>query len=145
MYEKCGVNLIMKVETIECPKFGAEGNIEAVIVTPTGERINTNLRADDPDSFGKALFESAYRGDFGPVAEYSQSDRFKDNIRKNAIVQQSLIDSASAICKIFSEEKDLGIISDIDLAKYKEWVKYRKALREVDITLSDTKWPDKPS
>lgn len=51
---------------------------------------------------------------------------------------------ADNVIRLLSDERDAGIISDDDLTRWEAWVKYRKALRELDVTATDIKWPAKP-
>lgn len=58
--------------------------------------------------------------------------------------KQRLIKEASSKIQVLSDERDAGIISDDDLNRWKAWIVYRKALRELDVTADGIEWPDKP-
>lgn len=69
---------------------------------------------------------------------------FKDN-GKVATKEIALRASeANEIISVLSSERDAGIISDDDLNRWKAWIVYRKALRELDVTADEIEWPDKP-
>lgn len=51
---------------------------------------------------------------------------------------------ADKVIAVLSSERDAEIISDDDLARWKAWVAYRKALRELDVAATNIEWPAKP-
>lgn len=59
--------------------------------------------------------------------------------------KQNLLAAAHSTISIWQTELQLGIISDADEAKLKEWMLYIKAVKAVDASnASDTQWPMQP-
>lgn len=72
---------------------------------------------------------STARQDNSPGAEFELRDRMAQ---------------ADAVIRPLSDERDAGIISDCDLSRWKAWIVYRKALRELDVSKDEVSWPAKP-
>lgn len=73
-----------------------------------------------------------------------KNGELKKTAKLNAMILAKEEQEANSIIKVLSDERDAEIISDDDLARWKAWVKYRKALRETDMSHEDVEWPDKP-
>ena len=94
------------------------------------------------------LFERAKAGEYGEL-DMSRFKTEEQQRKERAIAENDdklsyLTNEANAICQPLAEEKDLGIISDEDLARYKAWAVYRQKLRKVDLNAEDVIWPEKP-
>lgn len=83
-------------------------------------------------------------GKFGAVSPYTEEMRINDLRVRHETQRIALTSEANEICQPLAEEKDLDIISDEDLVKYKAWVVYRQKLRKVDVTVENPEWPAKP-
>lgn len=67
------------------------------------------------------------------------------DITSNEDRRDGLISEADGVIRPLADERDAEVISDSDLKRWKAWVKYRKALRELDVeSVPDVKWPTKP-
>lgn len=129
------------------PKYNADGSINAGVEWGfLGDGVAHPFTASPNDvaDHGRQLFEDLKAGVYGDVAPYTDKDAARDKQAAAEYEQSQLIDEASEIIRPLSDERDAGIISDDDLARWKAWVVYRKALRDLDVTAIDIKWPAKP-
>lgn len=152
--------MIVQTRTFEEEVTSAPQIVAATNIRRTAQGISAEvLFADDaPDSTpygyhftpGDCVARSVrgYRdldsGKLGSVMEYTEEQRLEDTMAHNSGVLNALTDTANAVCQPLAEEKDLGIISDEDLARYKAWAVYRQKLRKVDTSVESPAWPDKP-
>ena len=100
--------------------------------------------SDDPNQDGRDTYELLVAGMICKVEEISDEDAAMYRAQENMSIVQELTSEAGVIIRNLSDERDAGIISDDDLERWKAWVAYRKALREIDATAPDIQWPDKP-
>ena len=66
------------------------------------------------------------------------------DITSNKNRRAGLLSDADSVIRPLSDERDAGIISDDDFDRWKAWVVYRKALRELDVSKDDVVWPAMP-
>lgn len=121
--------------TITCQIFLTEDQEEAWSVTAS---------ATDSAEHSVKLFYELEAGKWGAVAEYTENDARHDRVVQNIQLQNTLIADADSIIGPLSDERDAEIISDADLKRWKAWVVYRKALREIDVSKDKVSWPAKP-
>ena len=143
--------------------INTDRNIATVVGTPRRERggliTATVTFTDDPEgtvatpyAFAKndavdycaRGWDELNTGKWGPIEDYTEERRLQDNKLDNIAVQSDLMQSANDVCQPLAEEKDLGIISDEDLARYKAWAVYRQKLRKVDLSADPVSWPAVP-
>lgn len=135
----------MKLISCKNPKYNSDGTIDCIV------KFNNGLpegpyTADpkDPASHGRKLFNELKSGKYGEVALHTGEDAAREKQCLAANKKSHLINEANETIKLLSDEREAGISSDDDMACWKAWVKYRKALRELDVTSTDIEWPTKP-
>lgn len=140
---------IGKIVRVFDPVAFSDQMIDVSIEIEGGEVIRYTAASFSPYDVGRELFSRANAGEYGDVvrsplyetaAEHkaAEDQEYRDGIR------DSLAREANEICQPLAEEKDLGIISDEDLVRYKAWAVYRQKLRKVDVTVENPEWPAKP-
>ena len=137
---------------IKNPRWAPGKTTITVDVRTVGSSIYMPYTADprgkdfnDPSS--TAIYELAVDGKFGVIADVPKADLdLQEAVRKEKQLYKlrQLEDEANRICQPLTEEKDLGIISDEDFARYKSWAIYRQSLRKVDLSANEPTWPMKP-
>ena len=123
-----------------------------VIVRVAGSKVEMPYTAapwgkDYNDPVSTEIYEMALAGKFGEILPVPQSAIDMQNLVKMEKLKEKLDEltrEANDICQPLSEEKELGIISDEDLEKYKKWAIYRQKLRKLDLNSENIDWPEKP-
>ncbi len=140
---------IGKIVRVFDPVEFSDQMIDVSIEVEGGEVIRFTAASFSPYDVGREIFSRASAGEYGTVvrsplyetaAEHkaAEEQEYRDGIR------DSLVREANDICQPLAEEKDLDIISDEDLARYKAWAVYRQKLRKVDTSVESPAWPNKP-
>lgn len=138
-----------KIVRVFDPVAFSDQTIDVSIEVESGDVIRYTAASFSPYEVSRELFSRASKGEYGDV---SQSQFYETVAERKALdeqeyrtgVRDSLIREANEICQPLAEEKDLGIITDDDLERYKLWAIYRQKLRRVDISVDDPVWPDRP-
>lgn len=138
---------IDKITSITDVKYNREGGIDCKILIPDmhEDYIPFTASPTDTEAHGQKLYELLARGKYGEVEAYSEEDRQKDAVYENRMKQSFLLSEADSIIRVLSEEREAGIITADDLRRWKDWIAYRKKLRELEITTSTIGWPNKPA
>lgn len=132
---------------VKNPKWGHYGDINCEVewnIYSPGQLLPYTASKNDCCEHGRDLFHALERGDYGPVAALTTEDIQEHVTRENEKKRDAMMRDADSVIRPLSDERDAEIISDEDLIKWKAWVKYRKALRETDMSHEDVSWPDKP-
>lgn len=118
--------------------------IRATVKWNDGLVTDFHAAPTDTMEYGRILYEQLDSGAWGVVAPYTEEEKKEAIEQGNKAVLSSLESYASSITRPLAEEKDLGIISDDDLARYKAWAIYRQKLRKTDLSVDKPDWPEKP-
>lgn len=136
---------ILKVQSA---RYLKNGWIDArLVVNDNGTVIEDwpyTATPDDLSQFCRDTFDLLKSERLGPVSKYTDEDATRDATLERNERKSALMLEADRIIRPLSDERDAEIISDNDLKRWKVWVKYRKALRELDISNLEIDWPQKP-
>ena len=99
---------------------------------------------NDVMEYGRQLYRELVEGNYGEVAPYSDASIRQDLLAANKFQLAQLIAEADAIIRPLSEEREAGIASDLDNTQWKNWVVYRKELRNLNTENEQIDWPMKP-
>lgn len=141
---------MMEVLEVKHAKYNGDGTISALVKWSGKDEEDAELHPflaspADVEEHGRVLFEDLVAGKFGAVAKYTTEDERHDKRVANIAELSRLIAEADDVIRPLSDERDAEVISDGDLKRWKAWVKYRKALRELDVeSVADVKWPSQP-
>lgn len=136
----------MNITNISSPKYNEDGSIDIVITTDNvllGEMPFT-ASPNDTELHGRQLYEDLKKGKYGSVQPFSKEEAASKLISANRWTADQYIKLAGEVIRVLSEEKEAGIISDTDFERWKQWISYRKKLRELELTSNDIDWPDQP-
>lgn len=133
----------LKVSNLKCL---ANGDIDCSVIWNAFPNIEMPFTAskNDPEEHGRLLYNEIFLGEYGVIENYSEEDRMNDEINSRLVFRNQAISKSNAIIGVLSEEREAGIISDSDLNIWKEWIKYRKNLREINLELPEIIWPNEP-
>lgn len=133
----------LKVSNLKCL---ANDDIDCSVIWNAFPNIEMPFTAskNDPEEHGRLLYNEIFLGEYGVIENYSEEDRMNDEINSRLVFRNQAISKSNAIIGVLSEEREAGIISDSDLNIWKEWIKYRKNLREINLELPEIIWPNEP-
>lgn len=135
----------MNIIDIKSPRYAINGIIVADIKWEGDNEYHPFAASpDDVMEYGREIYQDLSNGKYGEVAPYSNESVRQDKLTANNMERATLMADADNIIRPLSEERDAGIISEEDEAKWKEWILYRKALRALDLTSDTVSWPEKP-
>lgn len=140
---------MMEVLEVKHAKYNGDGTISAFVRwkgrSEEDEELHPFLASpNDVEEHGRVLFSELVAGRFGAVAPYTAEDARRDKRVANIAEQSRLVAEADDVIRPLSDERDAGIISNVDLSRWRAWIVYRKALREIDLTRDEVAWPAKP-
>ena len=139
----------MKVVHVESAKYDGHGGISVMVQFEeregeVGELLPFSASPYDPEEHGRLLYAALEAGEYGEIKPYTEANRQQDLHVQRTTDCALQIAEADRILSALSDERDADIISDADLARWKRWVKYRKQLRELDLTADVVTWPARP-
>lgn len=135
----------MIIKNIQQPEYNVNGSIDCVVdIIGVGKSLPFTASPDDPEAHGRKLFDDLEAGKYGSIAKCPSDAVKQERVGAAKIKRGVLSDKADLTIRTLSDEKEAEVISDEDLVRWKEWIRYRKALRELDITSDDIQWPSQP-
>lgn len=139
----------MEVQEVKDAKYNGDGTISALVKWKVKDEEDGELHPflaspNDVEEHGRVLFSKLVEGRFGAVAPYTVEDARRDKRVANIAELSRLVAEADDMIRPLSDERDAGIISNVDLSRWKAWIVYRKALRELDVSKDEVAWPSKP-
>lgn len=131
---------------VKNPKYNASGTISCLIWITEDQAEPWAVTADknDPVPHSRELFSDLVDGKWGKVAPYTKTDAAKDRVMDNESIRWNYLAEANAIISKLRDERDADLLDDAGVAQFKEWVAYRKALNEIDVTVTAPAWPKHP-
>lgn len=128
------------------PRYNEDGSIDVIITTDSilGVELPFTASPNDTEIHGRELYEDLVKGKYGNILPFSRENNEKKLLVKNQWAVEQKIKLSDNVIRTLSEEKEAGVISEVDLERWKQWICYRKKLREIDINLGHVDWPDQP-
>lgn len=115
-----------------------------VVIDNNGEDLPYTAVANDTQEYGRALYEAAMAGKYGPIRPFPESRRLMKLRNVNANKRNEELVNADRVIARLRDERDVGVLDSAGEALFKAYVLYRRDLQKLDIEDEHPRWPSKP-